>query len=245
MNNFNGFTNNPNDISFQMFQQRIYSINQMIIAQNLQQFYKNYRFFCYKHNFDLMDPISFNLFISYVNNNMNMNMNYMNINNMNNINTSMIQPRVNMGMNIPFPINNNPQLQQRNYINSNEPFDILPRSESYLYLKQQNLNNNINNQNFNIDNNYNYDDGPSLINVIFQTSTGDKRTITVQSDKTISYLVDCYIKNLHLPPGTSVERINFFFNGKMLNGKSNDKIINQLKDFNKITVFDSMDVTGA
>ena len=213
------FFQNLNMQAFYFFQQQVNLAQQLMMQQNMYHYFNYYLFFCNMYKLEYMNPNSFSLFLRYSNN--------IPINTTNN-NTNF----------------NSFQIPMPNYNNINEPIPILPRPDLSL-PQNQNKNINIKNMYNNIDNNYNYDEEPSMINIIFQTSTGDKRIITVPSDKTISYLIKSYIKNLNLPLGTSIERINFLYNGYLLNSKSEEIVSHQFKDLKKITVFDSMDVTGA
>ena len=169
-----------------------------------------------------------------INNNMNFNINNMNVNNIQNPN------------NIGGINNNNPNDNQNDiYVHSSsgseEPKQILPRTEKTLYLKPNELKMNPN-PNFNqfagLDN--------GIINVNLRTTSGFSVIINAPKSMSFEDLFINFANKAGVPPSTIGKELIFLYNAKKMDTKSKLPLSSLFKTTNaKITIVDVQGIIGA
>ena len=169
-----------------------------------------------------------------INNNMNFNINNMNVNNIQNPN------------NIGGINNNNPNDNQNDiYVHSSsgseEPKQILPRTEKTLYLKPNELKMNPN-PNFNqfagLDN--------GIINVNLRTTSGFSVIINAPKSMSFEDLFINFANKAGVPPSTIGKELIFLYNAQKMDTKSKLPLSNLFKTTNaKITIVDVQGIIGA
>ena len=169
-----------------------------------------------------------------INNNMNFNINNMNVNNIQNPN------------NIGGINNNNPNDNQNDiYVHSSsgseEPKQILPRTEKTLYLKPNELKMNPN-PNFNqfagLDN--------GIINVNLRTTSGFSVIINAPKSMSFEDLFINFANKAGVPPSTIGKELIFLYNAQKMDTKSKLPLSSLFKTTNaKITIVDVQGIIGA
>ena len=169
-----------------------------------------------------------------INNNMNFNINNMNVNNIQNPN------------NIGGINNNNPNDNQNDiYVHSSsgseEPKQILPRTEKTLYLKPNELKMNPN-PNFNqfagLDN--------GIINVNLRTTSGFSVIINAPKSMSFEDLFINFANKAGVPQSTIGKELIFLYNAQKMDTKSKLPLSSLFKTTNaKITIVDVQGIIGA
>ena len=124
---------------------------------------------------------------------------------------------------IPFnPFNNvNNNNPYNPYSNINEPNELLPRKDARKHLTEELDINNI----------------PINMDITFLTNTGFKVILTIPRNTTILQMCIMFMDRLGLQHNYIGNKINFFYNTKIINPFSNETIFNKFNNNVNIAVF--------
>ena len=169
-----------------------------------------------------------------INNNMNFNINNMNVNNIQNPNNI-------GGINNNNPNDNQNEIYVHSSSGSEEPKQILPRTEKTLYLKPNELKMNPN-PNFNqfagLDN--------GIINVNLRTTSGFSVIINAPKSMSFEDLFINFANKAGVPQSTIGKELIFLYNAQKMDTKSKLPLSSLFKTTNaKITIVDVQGIIGA
>ena len=232
----NNQNNMPNNMPFNMannmaFYQQMLQMQQMqqnfMYQQQQQQFYNGYLLYCQQNGLNAQDPNVYNQYCQNMMNNMN---NIYANNNNNNINNNQNDVYIHCNNNDNTNNNNDP----------NQPKELLPRREETLYMHQNeiqgNNNNNINFAGLNDD----------IINVALTTTAGYKVIIPASKNMSFEDLFINYANKVGVPHDAIGTKIVFLCNGGKVDPKSKKPISSLFKQsMGNITVLDQANIVGA
>ena len=237
----------PNFANFANFMQQMTMMQQM----QQQQFFNGFINYCQQYNLNYKDENIYNQYCQMYQN-MNNNMNNMYNNNMNynnnmyNVNNNMNVNNIQNPNNIGGINNNNPNDNQNDiYVHSSsgseEPKQILPRTEKTLYLKPNELKMNPN-PNFNqfagLDN--------GIINVNLRTTSGFSVIINAPKSMSFEDLFINFANKAGVPPSTIGKELIFLYNAQKMDTKSKLPLSSLFKTTNaKIIIVDVQGIIGA
>ena len=92
---------------------------------------------------------------------------------------------------------------------------------------------------------FNLGNGPNILNITLNASTGNKTVINASADTTIENLLKAYTQKLGLPPNVIGKDIMFLYNGAQLDSKCQTPIGSMFRNTAVITVYDLGGIIGA
>ena len=123
------------------------------------------------------------------------------------------------------PITNSTQLTSNNQQTENKIKELLPRTPNSPTIDMGN--------------------GPNIMNITLNASTGNKTVINATAETTIENLLKMYIVKLGLSPDVIGKEIMFLYNGAQLDFKSTSPIGSLFRGTAVITVYDVGGIIGA
>ena len=227
----NMFQNNMNQNMFQnnmnqnMFQN---NMNNMFNNQNMNNNFNN------QNNMNMMmnNPLIFNMFMQFMNQNMNnmnnMNNNFNNNNMNNNFNNNMNNNFNNNNMNNNF--NNNMNNNNNNNNNEEPPKGLLERGNNLITIENINP----------------YESPNEIKNINLNASSGLNVLVKISNNKTVKDLLLTFANKVGVDKKHLGKEIVFLFNAEKLNVEDSRKVKDVFGGgFSTITVVDQQNVIGA